>query len=128
LAEGDTLMAKTLQEYKLAELMARIEEIFNENPGPIQGFNAVVQYEVVDQQPSIYQHFFQDGKLKIKEGVEVTPNVSLTLNYDTFKKMFLCKMSGSMALLMGKVKVKGDVSTGFKIESILKKYNLKEPL
>ncbi|WP_066313956.1 SCP2 sterol-binding domain-containing protein [Bacillus sp. FJAT-29814] len=121
-------MVKTLQEYSLAELMARIEQIFNENPGPIQGFNAVVQYEVTDQVPSTYQHFFQDGKLTIKEGVEVIPTVALTLNYDTFKKFVLCKMSGSMALLLGKVKVKGDVGTGFKIESILKKYNLKEPL
>jgi putative sterol carrier protein len=52
----------------------------------------------------------------------------MSLNYDTFKKFVLCKISGTMALLTGKVKVKGDVSTGLKIESILKKYNLKEPL
>ncbi|MCH6266049.1 MULTISPECIES: SCP2 sterol-binding domain-containing protein [Neobacillus] len=121
-------MEKAIQEYSLTDLMARIEEIFNENPGPIQGFNAVVQYDVYDQMPSTYQHYFHDGTLTIKEGVQVAPNVTMSLNYDTFKKFVLCKMSGTMALLTGKVKVKGDVSTGLKIESILKKYNLKEPL
>lgn len=51
-------MAKTIQDYSLADLMDRIEEIFNENPGPIQGFNAIVQYDVTDQVPGTYQHYF----------------------------------------------------------------------
>jgi putative sterol carrier protein len=121
-------MAKAIQEYSLADLMTRIEEIFNENPGPIKGFNAVVQYDVYDQEPATYQHFFQDGKLTIKQGVEAVPNVTMALSYDNFKKFLLGKQSGTMALLTGKVKAKGDLSTGFKIESILRKYNIKEPL
>lgn len=36
-------MVKAIREYSLEDLMERIEEIFNQNPNPIQGFNAVVQ-------------------------------------------------------------------------------------
>lgn len=120
-------MAKAVDDYSLAELMVRIEEIFNANPGPIEGFNAVVQYDVIDQEPSTYQHFFENGKLTIKEGASAAPNITMQLTYDNFKKFLLLKQSGTMALMTGKVKVKGEISTGFKIENILKKYKIKEP-
>jgi putative sterol carrier protein len=120
-------MAKAIAEYSLAELMTKIEEIFNEHPELIRGFNAVVQYEVHGEDTGIYQHFFKDGKLTIKEGEETIPDVSMQLSYDTFKKFVLCKLSGTMALMTGKVKAKGNIATGMKIETILRKYNIKEP-
>jgi putative sterol carrier protein len=120
-------MAKTIKEYSLPDLMDRIEEIFNANPGPIRSFNAVVQYNVHGEEKGTYQHYFKDGKLTIKEGVKTTPNVTMQLSYDDFKKFVLGKQSGAMALLLGKVKAKGDISTGLKIESILRRYNIKEP-
>ena len=52
----------------------------------------------------------------------------MQMSYDNFKKSLLGKLNGTMALLTGKVKVKGDINTGFKIESIVKKYNIKERL
>lgn len=121
-------MTKAIEAYSLAGLMERIEEIFNENPGPIKGFEAIVQYDIHGDATGTYQHYFHDGKLTIKEGVEDTPTVTMLLSYDNFKKFLLGKQSGTMALLTGKVKVKGDISTGLKIESILRKYNIKEPL
>ncbi|ETI70605.1 SCP2 sterol-binding domain-containing protein [Neobacillus vireti] len=120
-------MAKKVDDYSLTELMVRIEEIFNENPGPIQGFEAIVQYDIHGEAEATYQHFFHNGKLTIKEGVEATPNVTMALSYDNFKKFLLGKQSGTMALLTGKVKAKGDIGKGMKIETILRKYNIKEP-
>ncbi|CAH2716144.1 MULTISPECIES: SCP2 sterol-binding domain-containing protein [Neobacillus] len=120
-------MAKKVDEYSLADLMIRIEEIFNENPGPIQGFEAIVQYDIHGEAEGTYQHYFHDGKLTIKEGVESTPTVTMALSYDNFKKFLLGKQSGTMALLTGKVKAKGDISKGMKIETILRKYNIREP-
>jgi putative sterol carrier protein len=121
-------MSKSIEAYSLPELMTRIEEIFNENPGPIQGFEAIVQYDIHGGAEGTYQHYFHDGKLTIKEGVETTPKITMQLSFDNFKKSLQGKLGGTMALLTGKVKVKGDVSTGFKIESIVKKYNIKEQL
>ncbi|MBT2654804.1 hypothetical protein J7E81_06010 [Bacillus sp. ISL-18] len=63
-------MAKAIREYSLPELMERIEEIFNANPEPIKDFNGVVQYDVHGEETGTYQHFFKDGTLTIKEGVE----------------------------------------------------------
>ncbi|HEY2419866.1 MAG TPA: SCP2 sterol-binding domain-containing protein, partial [Neobacillus sp.] len=120
--------AKAVKEYSLPELMDRIEEIFNENPEPIRGFNAVVQYDVYDVENGTYQHFFKDGKLTIKEGVETdSPDCTMQLSYDNFKKFLLGKQSGTMALLLGKVRVKGSINTGLKIESILQRYHIREP-
>ncbi|MDN3017589.1 SCP2 sterol-binding domain-containing protein [Paenibacillus sp. BSR1-1] len=121
-------MAKAIQAYTLPELMTRIEEIFNANPAPIKGFEAIVQYDIHGEAEGSYQHFFHDGTLTIKEGIEASPNVIMALSYDNFKKFLLGKQSGTMALLTGKVKAKGDISTGMKIESILRKYKIKEPL
>jgi putative sterol carrier protein len=121
-------MAKAIKEYSLPELMDRIEEIFNAHPEPIQGFNAVVQYDVTDVADGTYQHYFKDGKLTIKKGVETTtPDCTMQLSYDNFKKFVLGKQSGTMALLLGKVRVKGSIGTGLRIESILHRYNIREP-
>ena len=78
--------------------MERIEEIFNQNPGPIKGFNAVVQYDVSGEEKGTYQHFFKNGTLTIKKGVETTPTCTMQLSYDNFKKFVLGKQSGTMAL------------------------------
>lgn len=121
-------MTKSIDEYSLTDLMKRIEEIFNEYPGPIQGFEAIVQYDIHGDAEGTYQHFFHDRKLTIKEGVDASPVCTMQMSYDNFKKSLLGKLSGTMALLTGKVKVKGDISTGFKIESIVKKYKIKEQL
>lgn len=122
-------MAKAIREYSLADLMVRIEEIFNANPGPIQGFNAVVQYDVHGDQTGTYQHFFENGKLTIKEGIHTNnPTCTMQLSYDNFKKFLLLRQSGTMALLTGKVRVLGNLSTAMRIETILKRYNIKEPL
>ena len=121
-------MAKPIDEYSLTDLMHRIEEIFNENPGPLKGFEAIVQYDIHGDKEGTYQHFFHDGTLTIKEGTEASPVCTMQMSYDNFKKSLLGKLSGTMALLTGKVKVKGDISTGLKIESIVKKYNIKEQL
>jgi putative sterol carrier protein len=126
---GGVDMAKAIRDYSLADLMTRIEEIFNANPGPIKGFEAVVQYDVLGEGNKVetYQHFFHDGVLTIKKGVEVTPTCTMQLNYDNFKKFLLGKQGGTMALLTGKVKVLGNLSTAMKIETILKRYNIREP-
>lgn len=120
-------MVKAIKEYTLADLMVRIQEIFNANPGPIQGFNAVVQYDVYGDEKSTYQHFFKDGKLTIKEGVTTTPHCTMQLSYDNFKKFVLGKQSGTMALLTGRVRVLGNLSTAMRIETILCRYNIREP-
>ena len=120
-------MTKAVKEYSLEELMDRIEEIFNANPGPIKGFDAIVQYDVHGDEKGTYQHFFKNGKLTIKKGVETTPHCTMQLSYDNFKKFLLGKQSGTMALLTGKVKVLGNLSTAMRIETILRKYNIREP-
>lgn len=120
-------MAKAVKDYSLPEIMGRIEEIFNEDPEPMKGFNGVVQYDVHSEETGTYQHFFQDGKLTVKKGVEINPDVTMSLSYENFKKFLLGKQSGAVALLTGKVKAKGDISKGMKIETILRKYNIKEP-
>jgi putative sterol carrier protein len=118
-------MTKAISQYSLEDLMTRIEEIFNANPEPLRGFKAVVQYDVTGE--DTYQHCFKDGKLTIKKGVVTTPDCTMQLSYDNFKKFVLGKQSGTVALLMGKVRVLGNLSTAMKIETILRRYNIKEP-
>jgi putative sterol carrier protein len=120
-------MVKAIREYSLEDLMERIEEIFNQNPGPIKGFDAVVQYDVYGEEKGTYQHYFKDGKLTIKKGIETTPTCTMQLSYDNFKKFLLGKQSGTMALLTGRVRVLGNLSTAMRIETIVRRYNFREP-
>ncbi|MEH7335359.1 hypothetical protein V7161_22315 [Neobacillus drentensis] len=81
-------MAKAIQAYTLPELMTRIEEIFNANPDPIKGFEAIVQYDIHGEEEGTYQHIFHDGTLSIKEGIQASPNVTMVLSYDNFKSFY----------------------------------------
>ncbi|MDF2788034.1 MAG: sterol-binding protein [Neobacillus sp.] len=120
-------MVKAIREYSLEDLMERIEEIFNQNPVIIKGFDAVVQYDVHGEETGTYQHYFKDGKLTIKKGIETAPTCTMQLSYDNFKKFLLGKQSGTMALLTGRVRVLGNLSTAMRIETILRRYNIREP-
>jgi putative sterol carrier protein len=121
-------MGKQIEAYSLGELMKKIEENVNGNPGPIEGFNAIYQFDITGDDGGAYQLHFQDGKATVTEGTEPPADCTLVMSLASFHLFMLGKLNGTMAFMTGKLKIKGDIGKALKIESILKQYNVKDTL
>jgi putative sterol carrier protein len=121
-------MAKTIEEYSLVEVMQKIEEVLNEKPEPIQGFNASYQFDITEEEVGTYQLVFQDGIASVKEGDESPADCTLTMSMSNFRQFLLGKLNGTVAFMTGKLKIKGDIGKAMKIENVLRQYNVKDHL
>jgi putative sterol carrier protein len=121
-------MSKTIEEYSLAEIMKKIEEAVNSNPGPIEGLSAAYQFDITGEEGGTYQLRFQDGKAAVNEGAEVPADCTLAMSLASFHLFMLGKLNGTVAFMTGKLKIKGDIGKAIKIESILRQYNVKDHL
>ena len=121
-------MTKTIEEYSLAEVMQKIEEVISEKPEPIQGFNASYQFDITEEEEGTYQLIFQDGKVSVKEGAEASADCTLTMSLANFRQFLIGKLNGTVAFMTGKLKIKGDIGKAMKIENVLRQYNVKDHL
>jgi putative sterol carrier protein len=121
-------MTKTIEEYSMAEAMKKIEEVLNQNPAPIQGLNAIYQYDINGEEEGTYQLNLQNGIATVKEGADTPADCTLSLSLANFRQLLLGKLNGTVAFMSGKLKIKGDVGKAMKMESILRQYNVKEYL
>lgn len=121
-------MSKTIEEYSLAEVMQKIEEILNEKSEPIQGFNASYQFDITEEEEGSYRLQFQDGKATVQDGTETPADCTLTMSLANFRQFLLGKLNGTMAFITGKLKIKGDIGKAMKIENLLRQYNVKDHL
>jgi putative sterol carrier protein len=121
-------MSKTIEEYSLTEVMQKIEEVLNQNPEPIQGFNASYQFDISEEEEGTYQLRFEDGKASVNAGSETPADCNLIMSMGNFRQFLLGNMNGTVAFMTGKLKIKGDIGKAMKIESVLRQYNVKDHL
>ncbi|MCH1627357.1 SCP2 sterol-binding domain-containing protein [Ferdinandcohnia quinoae] len=121
-------MSKTINDDSLANVMEKIEEILNENPGPIEGINVVYQFEISGDEEALYQLQLGDSKAKVLIGSELKADCTLKLSFANFRLFLLGKLNGTMAFMTGKLKMNGDIGKALKLESLLQQYNMKDHL
>ncbi|MFT4414136.1 SCP2 sterol-binding domain-containing protein [Fredinandcohnia humi] len=121
-------MTKTIEDYSLTEVMQKIEEILNQNPGPIEGLQAIYQYNITGDEEGTYQLHLANGQAKVIEGSESEANCTLIMSLGNFRQFLLGKLNGTAAFMSGKLKIKGDIGKAIKMEGILRQYNVKEYL
>ncbi|MEH7224372.1 SCP2 sterol-binding domain-containing protein [Bacillus sp. JJ1566] len=120
-------MTNGIENYTLEEMMQKIEEIINQNPGPIEGLNVIYQFNITGDDEGAFQLQLAEGKAKVcnnKEGA----NCELVLSLENFRKFLLGKLNGTQAFMTGKLKIKGDIGKAIKLEGLLREYSLKEYL
>jgi putative sterol carrier protein len=110
----------------IREVWQDIERVMNENPEPIKGMNAVYQYEITGDDSGTFQLLISEGTARVVEGSEATPDCTLKLSDNNFKKMIMGKLNGTAAFMTGKLKVQGSMGLALKLEGILNEYNLSE--
>lgn len=105
----------------LAEVLASIKKRVEEeaDPAKLAGLNAVFQFDVTGDEPSIFHAKVADQKAEIVEAAHDDPNVTISMNVDDLAKLVAGELNATSAFMAGKLKIKGDMSLAMKLQSII---------
>jgi putative sterol carrier protein len=103
--------------------MATVKETFDAmagrfRPDKAAGVNATIQYEITGDQGGNWHAVIKDGQCAVNAGVAASPTLTLTMSAQDWLDMVGGKLSGQMAFMSGKLKLKGDMGLAMKIGSL----------
>lgn len=103
--------------------MPTVKETFDVMPSRFKpdkaaGVNAVIQYEITGEGGGTWHATIKDGKCAVSTGPAANPNLTLTMSGQDWLDMLAGKLSGQMAFMSGKLKLKGDMGLAMKIGSM----------
>ena len=79
------------------------------------GVNATIQYDITGDQGGTWHAVIKDGTCTVTPGPAATPNLTLTMSSQDWLDMVGGKLSGQMAFMSGKLKLKGDMGLAMKV-------------
>jgi putative sterol carrier protein len=115
-------MAIDLNELTVQEIWEKIEKQMNAKPEPYADLNAVYQFDLTGDDGGIYQLQLENGAASTSEGEKLEPSCTLQMKVSDFKKFLAGNMNSTAAFMMGKLKVKGNISLALKLDALLGKY------
>jgi putative sterol carrier protein len=100
--------------------MPTVNETFQEMPKRFRadkaaGVNATIQYDITGDQGGTWHAVIKDGACAVNPGAAPSPNLTLTMSSQDWLDMTTGKLSGQMAFMSGKLKLKGDMGLAMKI-------------
>ena len=103
--------------------MPTVKETFELMPGRFKperaaGVSAVIQYEITGEGGGTWSATVKDGTCAVKEGAAASPSLTLTMSAQDWLDMLGGKLSGQMAFMSGKLKLKGDMGLAMKIPAM----------
>ena len=103
--------------------MPTVKETFDAMAGRFQpskaaGMNATIQYEITGDQAGTWNAVIKDGTCAVNQGAAANPNLTLTMSSQDWLDMIGGKLSGQMAFMSGKLKLKGDMGLAMKVGSL----------
>jgi len=103
--------------------MPTVQETFDAMPSKFRpdkatGLAATIQYEITGDQGGTWHAVIKDGACAVNSGAAATPTLTLTMASQDWIDMVSGKLSGQMAFMSGKLKLKGDMGLAMKIGSI----------
>lgn len=90
------------------------------NPDAAKGVDAVFQFEIGGEDGGSWFIVIKDGSCKIEEGTHVSPTVTMTMSDETWIKMSNKELSGMKAFMTGKLKIKGNMMVGQRLDSLFR--------
>ena len=79
------------------------------------GVNATIQYDISGDQGGSWNAVIKDGKCTVNPGAAASPSLTLAMSAQDWLDMVGGKLSGQMAFMSGKLKLKGDMGLAMKI-------------
>ena len=79
------------------------------------GVNATIQYDIAGDQGGTWHAVIKDGTCAVNAGPAATPNLTINMSGQDWLDMVQGKLSGQMAFMSGKLKLKGDMGLAMKI-------------
>jgi putative sterol carrier protein len=103
--------------------MPTVKETFDNMPTRFRaekatGVNATIQHEITGDQGGTWHVLIKDGTCTVTPGPAANPNLTLTMAAQDWLDMVAGKLSGQMAFMSGKLKLKGDMGLAMKIGSM----------
>ena len=103
--------------------MPSVQEIFELLPSKFRadkaaGVNSTIQYDITGDGGGTWHAVIKDGTCNVGTGAGTNPNLTLTMSAKDWIDMATGKLSGQMAFMSGKLKLKGDMGLAMKIGSM----------
>jgi len=103
--------------------MPTVRETFDAMPTKFRadkavGVNATIQYDISGDQGGTWHAVIKDGTCAVNSGPAANPNLTLAMSAQDWIDMAGGKLSGQMAFMSGKLKLKGDMGLAMKIGGI----------
>ncbi|MCJ8314490.1 MAG: SCP2 sterol-binding domain-containing protein [Saccharospirillaceae bacterium] len=83
------------------------------------GFEAVYQLNITDENE--YQLIINDGVWSLSKEKNEYPDIRLSMDRETFEELLAGELSATSALLLGRIKSRGDLSLAKRLKSIFGK-------
>ena len=100
--------------------MPTVKETFDAMAGRFRaekaaGVNATIQYDITGDQGGTWNAVIKDGTCTVNPGAAAAPSLTITMTSQDWLDMTAGKLSGQMAFMSGKLKLKGDMGLAMKI-------------
>jgi len=103
--------------------MPTVKETFDAMAGRFQpskatGVNATIQYDISGDEGGTWHAVIKDGTCAVNQGAAAAPSLTLGMSSQDWLDMIGGKLSGQMAFMSGKLKLKGDMGLAMKVGSL----------
>jgi putative sterol carrier protein len=105
--------------------MPSLDEIFERMPGAFDAekgkdVNATIQFDLTGDDGENYYLAIAGGEVNVTKGSAENPTATIIMGAEDFKQMIAGELRPEMAFMTGKIKVKGDLNTVMKFQSLFK--------
>jgi putative sterol carrier protein len=87
-------------------------------PEKLAGLDMTLQFSITGPNGGDWVLTIKDNKAEVKTGTMENPKITLKMKDEDYVKLVNGELSGQKAFMSGKLKFKGDMNTGIKLQKL----------